>query len=94
MATFFMFGSYSAEALKKISADRTVKAMELIRKNGGKIVSMYALFGDKDLVFITEFPSLEHAMKTSVGLNRLTGISFATYPAVSVEEFDKMMEDL
>jgi hypothetical protein len=33
-------------------------------------------------------------MKASVGLNKLLGISFTTLPAVSLEEFDKMMEDV
>ncbi|MDT8272908.1 MAG: GYD domain-containing protein [Desulfomonilia bacterium] len=94
MATHVMFGTYSSDALKKVSSSRTVKADELIRKFGGKVVSMYALFGEKDLMFITEFPTLEHAMKASVGLTKLTGISLSTYPAVSVEEFDKLVEDI
>ena len=34
---------------------------------------------------------MEQAMKASVALSKLTGISFATYPAVTVEDFDKMM---
>ena len=94
MATYLMFGTYSSESLKKISAARTGKAEELIRKHSGRIVSMYALLGEKDLLFITEFPTLEHAMKASVGLTKFTGIAFATSPAVTVEEFDKMVEDL
>ena len=31
MATFFMFGKYSSEALKGISAERTEKAMEIFK---------------------------------------------------------------
>ena len=37
MSTFFMFGKYSQEALKGISAERTKKAAALIKKYGGKI---------------------------------------------------------
>jgi hypothetical protein len=33
-------------------------------------------------------------MKASVALGRLTGIAFATAPAVSVERFDKLLEQL
>jgi hypothetical protein len=36
MATFFMFGKYSSEAAKKISGDRTKKAVSTIKKLSGK----------------------------------------------------------
>lgn len=91
MATFLMFGKYSAEASKKISSKRTGDTVSLIKKFGGKVKAMYALLGEKDLVFILTFPGMEQAMKASVALSKLTGISFATYPAVTVEDFDKMM---
>jgi hypothetical protein len=40
-----MFGKYSSEATKDISTDRTEKTREVIRKNGGKIISMYSYLG-------------------------------------------------
>jgi len=36
MPIFMMFGKYSSEALKGISSERTNKAVELIKENGGK----------------------------------------------------------
>lgn len=94
MMTFFMFGEYSSEALKGISAERTKKVAELINEFGGKVKSIYALLGEKDLVLIVTLPGIQEAMKTSVALNKLTGISFRTSPAVTVEEFDKIMSDI
>ena len=94
MATYFLFGKYSFDALKKMSSDRTKKVETLIEKFGGKVHSMYALLGDKDLVFILDFPSLADAMKASVAMTKLTGISFSTSPAVTVDEFDKLMRDV
>lgn len=91
MQTFVMMGKYSAEAVKDISANRTEKAVGLIKELGGKVLSMYALLGGYDLVLITEFPSLQVAMKASLGLDILTGISFSSYPAISVADFDKML---
>jgi uncharacterized protein with GYD domain len=91
MATFLMFGKYSAEAAKKISSKRTKDVVNLIKKFGGKVKAMYALLGERDLVFILTFPEMEQAMKASVALSKSTGISFATYPAVTVEDFDKMV---
>jgi uncharacterized protein with GYD domain len=91
MATFLMYGKYSPDALKEMSADRTQRAVDLTGQFGGKIESMYATLGEHDLVFVTSFPSLEDAIRASVELTRMTGISFATAPAVTVEEFDKMI---
>jgi len=94
MATFFMFGTYSPEAMKSISSKRTTKAVDVIKKYGGKVISMYALLGKKDLVFIVNLPNMEQAMKASVALHKLTGISFSTSPAVTVEEFDRLMRNV
>jgi len=93
MATFLMLGKYSAEAVKVISAKRTKEGLNLVKKFGGEVKSMYALLGEKDLAFILDFPGIEQAMKASVALSKSTGISFTTFPAVTVEEFDKMMAE-
>ncbi len=91
MAVFFMFGKYSSEAIKGIGAKRTEKAVELIKKSGGEVKSMYALLAEQDLVLIVSFPGIEEVMKTSVALARMTGIAFTTAPAIEVDEFDKLM---
>ena len=91
MATFFMMGKYTPEAVKGISADRTKKAVDLIGKQGGEVKSMYALIGEFDLILIVELPGTEEAMKASIAVSRLTGIGFTTAPAVAVDDFDKMM---
>ena len=76
MATYMMFGKYSQESVKKISARRTDKAAELINKYGGEIKSGYALLGETDLVLIVELPDTEQAMKVSVGLSKLLGLIY------------------
>jgi uncharacterized protein with GYD domain len=91
MATYIMFGKYSHQSIKEISSERSVKAESLIGDCGGEIKSGYALLGDTDLVLITEFPTIEQAMKASVGLTKLLGISFATAPAVSMDVFDALV---
>ena len=93
MPIFMMFGKYSSEALKGISSERTDKAVEVIKKNGGKVISMYAVLGEHDLVFTLDFPDSEKALATSVALNKLTGISFTTSPVVEVEKFDKLIAE-
>ena len=90
MQTFFMFGKYSPEALKKISTDRTRKAYDVIQKYGGRVKSVYALLGQSDLVFIVNLPSAAQATLVSIALTKLTGIAFNTSIAIPVEEFDAM----
>ena len=94
MGTFFMFGKYSSEAMKGMSAKRTEEANSLIEKLGGEVVSIYALLGVHDLVLIVNFPGIEQAMKASVALSKSTGVSFTTSPAVTVEEFDRMLAEV
>jgi len=91
MPIFMMFGKYTSEALKGISSERTDKAIEIIKKNGGKVISMYAVLGEHDLVLTLDLPDTEKALATSVALNKLTGISFTTSPVVEVEKFDKLV---
>ena len=90
MATFFMFGKYSVEGAKGISAKRTEEVIKVVKKFKGEVKGMYALLGEKDLVFIVNFPGTDQAMQASVALSKMTGIGFTTCPAVTVEEFDKL----
>ncbi len=92
MATYMMFGKYSQDSIRKISTKRTKEAEELVGKNGGELKSGYALLGKTDIVLIVEMPDNDQAMKTSAALSKMLGISFTTAPAVSVEDFDKLME--
>jgi uncharacterized protein with GYD domain len=89
-----MFGKYSSRALQEMSIQRTNKAVDLIRQFGGEVQAMYATLGQQDLVFVLSLPGTEEAMKASVALTKLTGISFTTMPAVSVQDFDKLMSGI
>jgi uncharacterized protein with GYD domain len=91
MATFLMFGKYSAQAMKEMSPGRTQKAEDLIKHLGGKVEAMYAMLGETDLLLVVNLPGVEAAMKASLALGKMTGISFTTAPAVTVEEFDKII---
>jgi len=90
MATFFLFGKYSAASIKEISAKRTEAAAATVKKLGGELKSGYALLGEQDLVLIVELPGITEAMKCSLALARQSGIAFTTAPAVPVEQFDRL----
>jgi uncharacterized protein with GYD domain len=91
MTTFIMTGRYSAEALKQISAARTTQGTEIIQQCGGKLVAGYATLGETDLLLIVEFPGPSEVIKASIALNKALGITFATVPALRLEDFDKLV---
>jgi uncharacterized protein with GYD domain len=91
MATYVMFGKYSLDAVKAISAKRSSQALAVVKKYGGELKAGYSLLGKVDVVMVVELPDNERAMQTSAALTKLLGISFTTSPAVSFEQFDKLM---
>lgn len=91
MATFFMFGKYTTESIKKISAERTQQAVSEIKKMGGEVNAMHVLLGEYDLLMCVKLQGIEDAIKASVALAQLTGIAFTTCPAVEVETFDRLV---
>ena len=94
MPIFMMFGNYSSDSLKGISSERTKKAVDVIKAHEGKVVSLYAVLGEHDLVFTLDFPDAERALMASVALKKLTGISFRTSPVVEVEKFDTLVSEV
>jgi uncharacterized protein with GYD domain len=86
-----MFGKYSFEAIREISIQRTQQAIEEIKKLGGEVNAMHALLGIYDLLFCVNLPDIDAAIKASVNISRLTGISFTTCPAITVEAFDRVI---
>ena len=64
---------------------------EVITDCGGVLKSAYALLGETDIIALVEFPSIEKALKASVELSKHLGITFKTAPAVSMDDFDKLV---
>jgi uncharacterized protein with GYD domain len=93
MATFFMFGTYTSKAIENISAERTQQAVSEIKKLGGEVQAMHVLLGEYDLLFCVKLPGIDEAVKASLTLSKLTGISFKTCPAVTVEAFDRLVTE-
>ena len=94
MSTYFFFGKYSTQSLKNASSARTRKAEHIIGRFRGQVKAMYALLGEHDLVMIVDLPGIDEALKVSMGLTKLTGIAFTTFPAIGVSEFDKLLQEV
>ncbi len=91
MSTYLMFGKYSLEGAKGISSKRTDQSMALLKKYNAELKAGYALLGKTDLLLIVEAPDTGKVMQLSAALGKLLGVSFSTAPAVSIDEFDKLM---
>lgn len=91
MTTYFLTGTYGADALKGISRERTSDVTWMLEDMGGKVIAIYLLLGEKDLVIIADFPGMKEAIKGSINISKMTGISFTTSPAVTAKEFDDYM---
>ena len=92
MSTYFMFGDYSPIVVGEISSERTAEAKQIIEQNGGTLNSGYVLLGEKDLVLIVDLPGIESVIKASLMLSDVLGIAFSSAPALSIAEFDKLVE--
>ena len=88
-----MFGDYSSDGIKEISADRTKKCNDIFEKFGGKVKSIHALLGSYDIVIIVDLPSREEAVKASIAVGNVTGLSFQTFPAISADRFDQLVSE-
>jgi uncharacterized protein with GYD domain len=91
MSTYLLFGNYTQDSIKKISARRTAGAAALLKKFGGELITGYALLGDVDVVLVVALPDNEKAVQASIAMTKQFGISFRTLPAVSIDRFDKLV---
>jgi uncharacterized protein with GYD domain len=91
MASYILFGSYSPDAVHKISAGRTKELQSALKEAGAEIKETCALLGGQyDVLVKIEVPGVKEAMKASIQATRLTGMNFTTCATVDIEEFDKV----
>lgn len=90
MTTFFLFGNYTGDSIKKIDPKRTKKAEKIIQGFGGTLKWVYALIGADDLLFMVELPGIAEAVQVSLAIEAQTGIAIRTAPAVPVALFDDL----
>lgn len=94
MPPFLMLGNYTSHATTGISKARTRQVDTLIRECGGTMKQIYGLLGAYDLAIVADFPGNGDAIRTSLMLTKMTGITFSTMPAVSVDAFDDLVSDI
>ncbi|MBV54787.1 MAG: GYD domain-containing protein [Candidatus Marinimicrobia bacterium] len=96
MKTFYMFGTYDAEMFRDVSAGRTKEIEAMVKDYGGEIIQIHVLVGRRkdDLVLVVDFPDVETTTRFSIALTNKLGILFVSHPAITMETFDEIAEEV
>ena len=77
--------------------DKGVERAEVVKNHaqtlGGKLIQAYYCLGEYDVVAIWDFPDNRTAMKASVLNASLGHIEIKTMPAVTRDEWKKLLQD-
>jgi len=89
MPVYITLWKYTRDGLVDIgnTKSRFEAVRRIIEKNGGKLVSIYGLMGEYDVLTIMEMPSRSAMVSTVMKVCASGRISAQTLPALSIEEF-------
>jgi len=89
MPLYVTLGTYTAEAMQHISEvpQHFQRNRSLIESGGGKLIGVYALMGEWDLLVITEFPDEKRALSALLTICKTGRMTTQTMTALPFEEF-------
>ena len=89
MPLYVTLAKYTQQGRQNINGvpERFQHARRLVESKGGKVVAIYALLGEWDLMAITESPDEKTAMSIAMAIGKQGNISAQTMTAVSEEDF-------
>ncbi|MDH3599523.1 MAG: GYD domain-containing protein [Candidatus Tectomicrobia bacterium] len=89
MALYVTLAKYTQQGRQSINGvpERFQNARSLVESKGGKIIALYGLLGEWDLMAIMEAPDEKTAMGISMAIGKQGNISAQTMTAVSEEDF-------
>jgi uncharacterized protein with GYD domain len=92
MAKFLIQGSYTAEGAKGLinegGSGRKAAVQKAVEALGGKLDSMYYMFGANDVIVICDMPDTITGLALSLAVNASGAVRISTTPLVSVEDVD------
>lgn len=96
MQTYVSLVKFTQHGLQTMK-DHGVERAEQVKKNaqalGGNLIQAYYCLGEYDVVAIWEFPDNTTAMQAAVVNAAIGHIQITTMPAVSREEWKKLLQD-
>ncbi len=96
MPTYISLISWTEQGIKAVkeSPRRLDAAKQAVMAAGGKQVGFYMVFGDYDLVWITEAPDDESYARMVLALGSLGNVRTTTLKAFTEEEFRRIIAGL
>ena len=96
MQTYVSLVKFTQHGLQTMK-EKGIERAELVKQNvkalGGKLLQAYYCLGEYDVVAVWEFPDNKTAMKSAVLNASLGHIQITTMPAVSRDEWKKLLQD-
>jgi uncharacterized protein with GYD domain len=92
MAKFLIQGSYTAEGAKGLIKEggtgRKAAIQKALEGLGGKLDSIYYMFGADDVIVICDMPDTISGLALSLAANASGAVRISTTPLLSVEDVD------
>lgn len=96
MPVYVTLWKYTHEGLKDIrnTASRFEAVKNIIEKNGGKLVTIYGLVGEYDVLTIIQMPNKSAMASTILKICASGRITAETMSALPLEEFLNITKDI
>ena len=96
MPTYITLWKYTTEGLKDIrnTASRFEAVKKIIESNGGKLLRVYGLIGEYDVITIMEMPDKNALASAILRICASGRIGAETLEAIPIEEFLKITQEV
>ena len=96
MPTYIFLYKLTDQGIKNIKEmpQRMEKAIEASEAVGGKVLGVYSVLGEYDLVSIAEFPNDETVLTLALALGGQGNVRSTTLKAFTKEEFAEIVKKL
>jgi uncharacterized protein with GYD domain len=96
MPTYIFLYKLTDQGIKNIKEmpQRMEKAIEASEAVGGKVLGVYSVLGEYDLVSIAEFPNDETVLSLALAFGSQGNVRSTTLKAVTKETFVEIVEKL
>ena len=96
MPTYIGLYKLSDQGIKNVKdmPQRIEKAIEASEAMGGKVLGVYSVLGEYDLVSIAEFPNDETALTLALALGAQGNVRITTLKAFTKAEFAEIVKRL
>ena len=96
MPTYIYLYKLTDQGIKNIKEmpQRIEKAIEASEAMGGKVLGVYSVLGEYDLVSIAEFPNDETVLTLALALGGQGNVRSTTLKAFTKEEFAEIVKKL